>query len=73
MWDVKLKLIDTTLWWLPGGSGWGVAEGEGAKYLVAEDDLTVGGGHTVYRSCVREIHTGNLCTLTNKPHPDKFN
>ena len=26
---------------------WGVLKGEGSQYMVAEDDLTVGGGYTM--------------------------
>ena len=27
--------------------GWGVVKGEGVKYMVIEDDLTLGGGHAI--------------------------
>lgn len=29
------------------GGGWGVVKGEGVKYMVTEDDFTLGGGPTV--------------------------
>ena len=37
----------TTVWWLPEGrvGGWYMVKG--AKYMVMEDDLTLGGGHTM--------------------------
>ena len=45
-----------TEWWLPGGGVGGQYEKKGAKYMVMEDDLTLGGGNTIYRSCIIEMY-----------------
>ena len=55
MWDIKLKLRHrhTTLWWLPKGMGV-----TGGQYMVIEDDLNLGGGHTMqYTDHVSEKYT----------------
>ena len=44
----------TTVWWLPEGrGGGGLVKGKGDKYIVMNDDLALGGGHTVQ-------YTGNV-------------
>ena len=35
------------MWWWPQRKGVGVVKGEGVKYLVMEDDLTLAGGLTM--------------------------
>ena len=42
-------LTDTTVWWLPDGA-WGrgeMEEGKGLKQTAMEEDLTLGGEHTI--------------------------
>lgn len=56
MWDINLKLIDIDSSVLVS-RGEGVGEG-GTSYLVREDGLTLGGGHSaMYRSCMVEMCT----------------
>ena len=60
MWDIKLKAMNiqtrqtnknsqtqTTVQWLPDGKGMGGSMVKWVKYMVTEDDLTLGGGHTL--------------------------
>ena len=49
MWDIKLKPTDTdNSVVVAGGNGGGwVVKGTDIKYRVMEDDLTLGGGHTM--------------------------
>ena len=38
----------TTAWWLPEGRGWEANKRvKGASSMVTEDNLTLGGGHTM--------------------------
>ena len=46
MWDIKLKLIETESS-VVVTRGKGVRRSKGAKYMVREDDMTLGGGHTM--------------------------
>ena len=39
--------IEVTVWWLPERREWGQQRVEGVKYMVTEDDLTLGGGRTM--------------------------
>ena len=42
--------------------------------MVTEDNLAVGGGHTVqYTDLVSEMYTWNLYDPINQCHPNKFN
>ena len=51
MWNTKLKLIDTdNSMAVTAGKRMGEVKGEGGKYMVREDDLTSGGGHTMHRT-----------------------
>ena len=60
MWDIKLKLTDTDKQqhsdYLREGGGW--KRVKGAKYMVKEDDLTLGGGRTVQSHIMyhRNVH-----------------
>ena len=50
---------------------WRVKE---VKYMVMEDDLTLGGGHTVqYADHVAWMCTWNVYDLINQHHSNKFN
>ena len=67
MWDTKLKPRDTDRMVVTGGKGERVRGNKGAKYRVMEEDLTLGGGHTmrytdlVSQNCTPETHI-NLST-----------
>ena len=61
MWEVKLKLTDAdnSMVVTRGkgvGAQWGV---KGDKYVVMEDGLTLGGGHTMQYT----DHVAQKCTL----------
>ena len=45
----KQKLIDTdnSMLFARGKGGWGGSKGKAAKYMVMEDDLTLGGGYRI--------------------------
>ena len=45
MWDIKLKLMDTDIMLVSRGKG--LDRVKGSKYMVTEDDLTLGSGHTM--------------------------
>ena len=48
MWDIELKLIDAdSSVAVARGRRWEEVEGEGGKYMVVEDDLTLSGGRAV--------------------------
>ena len=46
MWDIKLKLTDTNNSKVITRGLW-VERIKGSKYMMMEDDLTLGGGHTI--------------------------
>ena len=58
-------------YWKEGGEG--AVNCKGAKYMVMEDDLTLGGGHTMqYTDYVSEIYTWNLNSLIYQCQPNTF-
>ena len=62
-----------------GGSqregGWRVVKVKGAKYMVTEDDLTLGGGYAMqYTGDVPlDMYPWNLYNLINQCYPNTFN
>lgn len=46
--EEKQKYTQATVWWSPEGRGvTRIVKDKGVKYVVTEDDLTLGNGHTV--------------------------
>lgn len=56
MWDVKLKFRHRQQYGGTRGKGVRVVKGEGAQYIVTEDDFTLGGGHTMYSMYRENVH-----------------
>ena len=50
-WTNKKTKQKPTVWWLPKEE-WEVIKGKEAKYMWREDDLTLGGGHTLQYTCL---------------------
>ena len=54
----------------------GVIKVVGVKYMVMQEELTLGSGHTMQytgRPCTIELYPRNLYDLINQHHPNKFN
>ena len=69
MWDIKLKFIDVNNSIVViRGKGVGATKGKGAKYIVMEDNLTLGVGHImqctdhISKGCIPETY---IISLTN--------
>ena len=58
-----------------GKRGQRVVKAKGAKYMVTEADLTLGGGHTVQYidDDVSKLYTRNLYNFISQCHYNKFN
>ena len=72
--DRQKLLTQTTVWLSPEGRGTGeVGRGKEVKYMVTEDGLPLGSGHTaIYRWRTIGFYTWHLYNLINQCHPDKL-